>query len=114
MRWRPITTFLQTLIDMKNAQIPDGYRAFAHDYRPDLTRFVAEVFDLPASDEQIRDIEERSRPASRSEIGCCRRTLWAPVIGPRPRKPLRTARRRPDQHGRASPGRGSGSAVVDW
>ena len=53
MRWRPITTFLQTLIDMKNAQIPDGYRAFAHDYRPDLTRFIATVYDLPASESQL-------------------------------------------------------------
>ena len=58
MRWRPITTFLQTLIDMKNAQIPDGYRAFAHDYRPDLTRFIASVFDLPASEAQLRRIEQ--------------------------------------------------------
>ena len=57
MRWRPMTTFLQSLIDMKNAQITRGYRAFAHDYRPDLTRFVSEVFGLPASDQQIRDIE---------------------------------------------------------
>ena len=57
LRWRPITTFLQTLVDMKNAQIPGAYRASGHDYRPDLTRFVAEVFDLPASEEQLRRIE---------------------------------------------------------
>ena len=29
MRWRPITTFFQTLVDMKNAQIPGAYRAWA-------------------------------------------------------------------------------------
>jgi uncharacterized membrane protein len=57
MRWRPITTFFQSLIDMKNAQIPGGYRAWAHDYRPDLARFVSEVFDLPASPAQLADIE---------------------------------------------------------
>jgi len=57
MRWRPITTFLQTLIDMKNAQIPNGYRSFAHDYRPDLTRFIAAVYQLSASEAQLLRIE---------------------------------------------------------
>jgi len=57
MRWRPITTFFQSLIDMKNAQIPGAYRAWAHDYRPDLARFVSEVFDLPASPRQLADVE---------------------------------------------------------
>lgn len=57
MRWRPITTFFQSLVDMKNAQIPGAYRAWAHDYRPDLARFVSEVFDLPASPQQMERIE---------------------------------------------------------
>jgi uncharacterized membrane protein len=57
MRWRPITTFFQSLVDMKNAQIPGAYRAWAHDYRPDLARFISEVFDLPASPAQLSDIE---------------------------------------------------------
>ena len=57
MRWRPITTFFQSLIDMKNAQIPGAYRAWAHDYRPDLTKFISEVFDLPASPRQLADVE---------------------------------------------------------
>ena len=57
MRWRPITTFFQSLIDMKNAQIPGAYRAWAHDYRPDLARFISEVYDLPASAEQMAAIE---------------------------------------------------------
>jgi uncharacterized membrane protein len=57
IRWRPLTTFLQSMIDMKNAQIPGAYRPWAHDYRPDLTRFVSEVFDLPASEEHLRRIE---------------------------------------------------------
>jgi uncharacterized membrane protein len=58
MRWRPITTFFQSLIDMKNAQIPGAYRAWAHDYRPDLLPFISEVFDLPASPQQLADIEK--------------------------------------------------------
>jgi uncharacterized membrane protein len=57
MRWRPITTFFQSLVDMKNAQIPGTYRAWAHDYRPDLARFISEVFELPASAKQLSDIE---------------------------------------------------------
>jgi uncharacterized membrane protein len=58
MRWRPLTTFFQTLVDMKNAQIPGAYRAWAHDYRPELPRFVSTVFDLPATEEQLRCIEQ--------------------------------------------------------
>jgi hypothetical protein len=53
MRWRPLTTFFQSLVDMKNAQIPGAYRAWAHDYRPDLPTFIREVYDLPATDEQL-------------------------------------------------------------
>ncbi len=57
MRWRPLTTFLQSMIDMKNAQKMAGYRSWGHDYRPDLTRFVAEVFDLPATEDELVRIE---------------------------------------------------------
>ena len=58
MRWRPLTTFTQLLVDMKNAQIPGAYRAWAHDYRPDLARFIREIFDLPCTDEQLARIEQ--------------------------------------------------------
>jgi hypothetical protein len=57
MRWRPLTTFFQSLVDMKNAQIPGAYRSWAHDYRPDLTRFISEVYDLPVSAEQLAAVE---------------------------------------------------------
>jgi uncharacterized membrane protein len=56
LRWRPVTTFLHSLVDMKNAQIPGAYRSWAHDYRPDLPEFIREVFDLPASDEQLKRV----------------------------------------------------------
>jgi uncharacterized membrane protein len=63
MRWRPITSFFQTFIDMKNAQIPGAFRAWAHDYRPDLPVFIREVFDLDATDTQLdavrKAVEER-------------------------------------------------------
>jgi uncharacterized membrane protein len=58
MRWRPISTFFQTLIDMKNAQVPGPYRAWAHDYRADLPRFISEVFRLPVTPQQLARVEE--------------------------------------------------------
>jgi len=61
MRWRPITTFFQSLVDMKNAQVPGAYRAWAHDYRADLPRFLSEVYELPAAPEQLVRIEEALR-----------------------------------------------------
>ena len=33
-----MTTFFQTLVDVKNAQVPGTYQASGHDYRPDLPR----------------------------------------------------------------------------
>lgn len=58
MRWRPVTTFYQLLVDMKNAQIPGSYRAWAHDYRPDLPDFIRDVFDLDdVTDEQLERIK---------------------------------------------------------
>ena len=65
MRWRPVTTFFQTFVDMKNAQIPGAFRAWAHDYRPDLPAFIREVFDLDATDDQVaavrRAVEAREQ-----------------------------------------------------
>jgi uncharacterized membrane protein len=57
MRWRPITTFFQSLVDMKNAQIPGAYRAWAHDYRPDLPEFIRDVYGLTCTDEQMERIK---------------------------------------------------------
>ena len=58
MRWRPVTTFFQSLVDMKNAQIPGAYKAWAHDYRPDLPDFIRDVFELECTDEQLDRIKE--------------------------------------------------------
>ena len=58
LRWRPITSFFQTLVDMKNAQRPATWGAWGHDYRPDLPRFVSEVYDLPATEEQLARITD--------------------------------------------------------
>src|SRR4051812_38676983 len=61
MRWRPVTTFFQSLVDMKNAQVPGPYRAWAHDYRADLPGFLSTVYGVPASPAQLTRIEEALR-----------------------------------------------------
>jgi uncharacterized membrane protein len=58
MRWRPLTTFFQGLVDMKNAQTSGPFGAYQHDYRADLPRFLSDVFGLPASEEQLVRVEE--------------------------------------------------------
>ena len=85
MRWRPITTFFQSLIDMKNAQIPGAFRAWAHDYRPDLARFISEVYDLPASAEQMAAIER-----ALEEREAVREQLFAPPAATPAEQPART------------------------
>lgn len=64
-QWRSPTTFVQTLVDMKNAAnvIPGQFEAKGHDYRADLARFVREVYDLPATDTQLAAVEEALRAA---------------------------------------------------
>lgn len=74
MRWRPITTFFQSLVDMKNAQQPGAYRAWAHDYRADLPRLLASAYDLPVDAEQLRRIEQavQRREVVREELFAAR------------------------------------------
>ncbi|WP_425953629.1 alpha/beta-hydrolase family protein [Xylanimonas sp. McL0601] len=82
MRWRPITTFMQLLVDMKNAQTPGLYQASKHDYRPDLTRFINEVYSLGAAEEQLVRVE--AALAQREQV---RERLFheaEPVTSPRP------------------------------
>jgi uncharacterized membrane protein len=57
LRWRPVTSFFQGLVDMKNAQTSGPFGAWQHDYRADLPRFLSSVFGLPASEEQLVRIE---------------------------------------------------------
>jgi uncharacterized membrane protein len=64
-QWRSPTTFVQTLVDMKNAAnvVPGEFEAKGHDYRADLARFVREVYALPATDEQLAAVEQALRAA---------------------------------------------------
>jgi uncharacterized membrane protein len=63
MKWVPIVTAVQTTIDMNNAMsvVPGEFAARGHDYRADLARFVREVYDLKATDEQLAKVEEALR-----------------------------------------------------
>jgi len=80
MAWRPVTTFFQSLIDMKNAQTPGAYRAWAHDYRPDLPRFISEVYDLPVSAAQMAAVERavQMRETYREQLFAAGATAPAP------------------------------------
>jgi uncharacterized membrane protein len=64
-QWRSPTSFVQTLVDMKNAAnvIPGEFEAKGHDYRADLARFVREIYGLPASDDQLAAVEQALRAA---------------------------------------------------
>ena len=42
---------------MKNAQTPGLYQASRHDYRPDLTRMLNEVYALGATEDQLDRVE---------------------------------------------------------
>jgi hypothetical protein len=55
---------------MKNARVLGAYWSGAHDYRPDLARFVRDVYGLAASDEELMRIEQalQEREAARERL----------------------------------------------
>jgi uncharacterized membrane protein len=71
MRWAPVTSFFQVLIDMKNAAnvVPGVFAAKGHDYRADLLPFFHAVLGLKATPEQLASIAQRlaDRELFRSE-----------------------------------------------
>lgn len=55
MKWTPLITFIQVLIDAMNAMVtvPGQYKSFGHDYRGDTSDFVQAAYGFdPVSDEQ--------------------------------------------------------------
>lgn len=62
-RWRPGTTFVLTAVDLINAMdvVPGTFGRRGHDYREDIARFVASVYDLPCTPEQLLSIETALR-----------------------------------------------------
>jgi hypothetical protein len=61
--WRPYTTFVITLIDVKNAMhvIPGQFVADGHDYRKDLARFTSLAYDLPVDEVRLERMERALR-----------------------------------------------------
>ena len=57
MRWQPVITFVQVIVDAMNAMvtIPGEYRSFGHDYRADTLDFVAAAYDLPSTTASQRE-----------------------------------------------------------
>ena len=56
MRWIPITTFFQVLVDMKNSAnvVPGVFAATGHDYRADLLPFFRAVLGIKVTDDQMQ------------------------------------------------------------
>ncbi len=61
MKWTPLITFTQVLIDAMNAMVvvPGEFKSFGHDYRADTAEFVQAAFEFPAvSDDQMKALNE--------------------------------------------------------
>jgi uncharacterized membrane protein len=61
MKWTPVISFVQVLIDAMNAMVtvPGEFKSFGHDYRADTADFVNAGFDLPSmTAEQMASIGE--------------------------------------------------------
>ena len=63
VHWRPYTTFLITLMDVKNAMhvIPGKFVAEGHDYRKDIARFASLAYDLPVDAGRLDAMERALR-----------------------------------------------------
>jgi uncharacterized membrane protein len=88
MRWMPIMTFFQVLVDMKNSAniVPGVFARTGHDYRADLRAFMQHVLDLPATDEQALAIDtwlegrEKQRTTWIHEHGVAGKSMAATVV----------------------------------
>lgn len=74
--WRPLTTFILTLVDLKNGMqfSPGTFRRVGHDYRIDTVDAVSAAFRLPCTAEQKAAIEDALR---RREVVWAQRRLVA-------------------------------------
>jgi uncharacterized membrane protein len=61
--WYPMTTFVLTLVDVKNAMsvTPGRFAARGHDYRADLARMISQAYGLPATDGELLAVERALR-----------------------------------------------------
>ncbi len=61
MKWTPMITFIQVLVDAMNAMVtvPGEFKSFGHDYRGDTADFVEAAFGFdPTSDEQKKALHD--------------------------------------------------------
>jgi uncharacterized membrane protein len=61
MRWTPVLTFLQVIVDAMNAMVtvPGEFKSFGHDYRADTAAFVQASYGLPElTDEQLAGLHD--------------------------------------------------------
>jgi uncharacterized membrane protein len=65
--FRPITTFVITLVDLKNGMNskPGEFVRLGHDYRIELCDAIRHTYQLPASPEQVERIEQALRDRER-------------------------------------------------
>ena len=64
MRWQPLITFVQTMIDAMNAMvtIPGQFKSFGHDYRGDMARFIHAAYQFEdISEDQIQAVDDKLR-----------------------------------------------------
>lgn len=63
IRWRPVGTFLNVGVDLKNSTdvVPGVFVARGHDYRADLAGFTSLAFDLPTDEATMARIEKALR-----------------------------------------------------
>jgi uncharacterized membrane protein len=63
MRWRPVGTFLNVGVDLKNSTdvVPGVFVSRGHDYRASLARFTSLAFDLPTDEDTLIRIEKALR-----------------------------------------------------
>ena len=108
--WYPLTTFVLTLVDVKNAMsvTPGRFAARGHDYRADLARMVSQAYGLPATDGELLATEAalRRREAEWGSGGWSPNSCaWPgassgrPGTGAWPRTPSPPAPARPDRGG---------------
>ncbi len=67
-RFRPLTTFILNLIDLKNGMNgrPGAFERIGHDYRIELCDAIRHTYRLPATDEQAKRIEAALRARERA------------------------------------------------
>jgi uncharacterized membrane protein len=61
--WRPLITFVHTMVDTKNAMdvVPGTFVARGHDYRADLARMVSVAYALAVDDDELLRVEHALR-----------------------------------------------------